>query len=89
MGTSIRQRERAEDISAASRKTPEQSIADTPREIHVILAEWRDTERQLSDSAPGSPEEGIAQRRIDELRREYRHAHEAARQRAGEGLEKV
>lgn len=89
MGTSTRQRERAQQISALpDAATPDQSIAETPREIHVILAEWRDTERQLSEAAPGSPEAGIAERRIDGLRLEYRRAHDAAQRRAGQGPEK-
>jgi hypothetical protein len=51
----------------------------------VILAEWRDTERQLADSAPGSPDASIAERRIEFLRQEYHLAHEAARKRSSEG----
>lgn len=86
MGTSMRQRERAEAIVEFDGSTsPNQSIAETPREIHVILTEWRDTERQLSEAVAGSPEADIAERRIDTLRREYRRAHEAARRRSDEG----
>lgn len=90
MGTSMRQRERAQAISSpGGTDAPDQSIAETPREIHVILAEWRDTERQLSEAAPGSPDAGIAERRIDVLRLEYRRAHDAAQRRAGHGPEKA
>jgi hypothetical protein len=85
MGTSMRQRERAEDIvGAGGSDNPDDTIAETPREIHVILAEWRDTERQLTDAVPGSAEADIAERRIDTLRREYRRAHEDARRRSDE-----
>lgn len=85
MGTSMRQRERAEDIvSAANAAAPDETIAETPREIHVILAEWRDTERQLTEAVPGSVDADIAERRINALRREYRRAHEAARRRSEE-----
>jgi hypothetical protein len=86
MGTSMLQRERAEDIvGAGGSDAPDDSIAETPREIHVILAEWRDTERALTDAVPGSAEADIAERRIGTLRREYRRAHELARRRSDEG----
>jgi len=86
MGTSMRQRERAEAIvGAGGSEAPDQSIAETPREIHVILAEWRDTERQLSEAVPDSREADIAERRIDMLRREYRRAHDTAQRRSDEG----
>jgi len=86
MGSSMLQRERAEEIvGAGGSDAPDDSIAETPREIHVILAEWRDTERALSDAVPGSAEADIAERRIGTLRREYRRAHEAARRRSDEG----
>lgn len=84
--SSMRQRERAEAIvDVGGPDAPDESIVETPREIHVILAEWRDTERQLSDAAPGSAAAAIAERRIDGLRSEYRRAHEAAaRRRTGD-----
>jgi hypothetical protein len=86
MGTSMLQRERAEEVSGVGGSdAPDDSIAETPREIHVILAEWRDTERALTDAVPGSAEADIAERRIGTLRREYRRAHEAARRRSDEG----
>jgi hypothetical protein len=86
VGSSIRQRQRAEEIvGVGGSDAPDQSIAETPREIHVILAEWRDTERQLADAAPDSAEADIAERRVDRLRREYHRAHEAAQHRTREG----
>ncbi|MEX2012065.1 MAG: hypothetical protein WEF51_07515 [Chloroflexota bacterium] len=86
MGSSMRQRERAEEIvGAGGSSAPDDTIAETPREIHVILAEWRDTERALTDGVPGSAEADIAERRIDTLRREYHRAHDAARRRSEEG----
>ena len=85
MGASMRQRRISERVDtlveAGAADAPEQSIAATPREIHVILAEWRDTERQLADATPGSPDADLAERRIDRLREEYRSAHESVRQR--------
>lgn len=86
LGSSMRQRQRAEAIvGVGGPNAPDQSIAETPREIHVILAEWRDTERQLADAPAGSPGADIAERRIESLRQEYRRAHESARHRAGSG----
>jgi len=85
MGTSMRQRERAEEIvGAGGSDAPDDTIAETSREIHVILAEWRDTERQLTDAVPGSADADIAERRIDTLRREYGRAHDAARRHSDE-----
>jgi hypothetical protein len=89
MGSSMQQRrisQRADAlVEIGAHDAPDQSIAETPREIHVILAEWRDTERQLADAAPDSAEADVAQRRVDALRREYRRAHEAARDKAADG----
>jgi hypothetical protein len=88
MGSSMRQRRISQRVEALVESgapgAPEASIAETPREIHVILAEWRDTERQFAEAAPDSPEADVAERRIDQLRNEYRRAHEAARNRTGE-----
>jgi hypothetical protein len=59
-------------------EAPAASIEGTPREIHVILAEWRDVERRAQEAEPGSAEAEEAARRSDELRTEYRRAHDAA-----------
>jgi hypothetical protein len=89
MGSSMRQRRISQRVEAlvelGAPDAPETSIAETPREIHVILAEWRDTERQLADAAANSPEADVAERTIDRLRQEYRRAHDEARNRTGEG----
>ncbi|MFL5680039.1 MAG: hypothetical protein ACJ77B_05505 [Chloroflexota bacterium] len=82
LGGTIRQRELTERerelVAAGSPAAPTDSIAHTPREIHVILAEWRDAERRASESPAGSPEAAAAELEIDRLRSEYRHAHENA-----------
>ncbi|HKG56575.1 MAG TPA: hypothetical protein VKA85_04965 [Candidatus Limnocylindrales bacterium] len=82
LGGTIRQRELTERerdlVSDGSPDAPADSIARTPREIHVILAEWRDAERRATESAAGSPEAAAAELEIDRLRSEYRHAHEDA-----------
>ena len=57
------------------------SIEETPREIHLILAEWRDAERRAAEASPGSREERNARADIDRLRTEYGAAHEFARHR--------
>jgi len=86
LGTTIRQRELSEQVDQLvderSEDAPDQSIEDTPREIHAILADWRDAERRLADAVPGSPEARAMAADIERLREEYRRAHEAARSRA-------
>lgn len=91
MGSSMRQRRISQQVEAmvdeGAPDAPDTSIAETPREIHVVLAEWRDTERQLAEAVPGSPEADVAERTIERLRREYRQAHEAARHKTVDGPE--
>lgn len=78
--------ERVEDLVAeGDPDAPSRPIEATPREIHVILAEWREVERQAGEAAPGTPEAAVAAKRSAELRDEYRLAHEAARQRKDRG----
>jgi hypothetical protein len=82
LGSTVRQRELAEDASEqaglASPDAVGQSIAEVPREIHVILAEWRDAERRATEARPESAEAAAAAAEVDRLRAEYRHAHEDA-----------
>jgi hypothetical protein len=82
LGRSVRQRELTEDardeVKAGEPDAPQRSIATTPREIHTILAEWRDAERRASEASPGSAEAKAAEAEIDRLRNEYRQAHEDA-----------
>ena len=82
LGSTVRQRELAEDASErtghdAPGATAE-SIAGVPREIHVILAEWRDAERRATEARPASAEAAAAAAEVDRLRAEYRNAHEDA-----------
>ena len=65
----------ADDGSASS--VPE-SIEDTPRPIAAILADWRDAERRLEGTEAGSAEEREVEVLVEQLRDEYRKAHEAA-----------
>jgi hypothetical protein len=55
-----------------------EEMADPPRELHVVLAEWRDAERQLSEVGADSPQGLHLRAQIDVLRDEYRRAHDAA-----------
>jgi hypothetical protein len=83
-GTTVRQRElstRVEGLVEAHPEAPLGSIDATPREIHVILAEWRGAERQAQEAVPGSVEAETAADRAALLRAEYRRAHEAAQRR--------
>lgn len=85
LGRSVRQREIAsiaEDlVEEGSDAAPDASIEETPREIHLILAEWREAERRAQEAGDGSPEATAAAEDIERLRDEYRRAHEAARRR--------
>lgn len=54
-----------------------ESLAET-RDVHTVLAEWRDTERALGELEPGSAAATQLRARIETLRAEYRRAHNAA-----------
>jgi hypothetical protein len=85
LGRSVRQRELTEvardEVDAGAPGAPKHSIATTPREIHTILAEWRDAERRAAEAPPGSAEAKTAEAEVDRLRDEYRQAHEDATRR--------
>ncbi len=85
LGQSVRQRELTEDarelVEVDAPDAPTRPIAETPREIHAILAEWREAERKAVEAGPGSAAEKVAKLDIDRLRAEYRQAHEDAKRR--------
>ena len=85
LGQSVRQRELTTVINDMAQSghpaTPQQTIDATPREIHQILADWRNAERRGRDAAPGSPEAEAVNAEIDGYREEYRAAHDSARRR--------
>ena len=85
LGQSRRQRSLSETVNdqaqPASGVATARSIEETPREIHLILADWREAERQAAGAAPGSPEAHEAEDTVDRLREEYRAAHDFARRR--------
>ncbi len=86
-GATVRQRQLSTTIEGlveeSNPEAPLDSIDATPREIHVILAEWRDAERQVQEAVPGSVEAETAADRAALLRDEYRQAHDAAQRRGG------
>ncbi len=51
------------------------------RDVHSVLADWREAERRLAGLAPDSTEASIARAEVRALREEYRRAHEAAARR--------
>jgi len=57
---------------------PTDPIEATPREIPVILAEWREAERAAAGLDGDSPEAHEVAARIERLRAEYREAHRRA-----------
>jgi hypothetical protein len=55
---------------------PVESISAAPRDLALILSEWRDAERQLADAKPDTPEASVAAANVRRLREEYRLGHE-------------
>ena len=85
LGRTVRQRELSaaahEQTEVAHDTGPRASIDGTVREIHLILADWRDAERRGGEAEPGSAEEATARAHAERLRKEYRQAHELASRR--------
>jgi hypothetical protein len=85
LGQSKRQRSLSEVVNDHAQTTPDAasapSIEQTPREIHLILADWRDAERRTSEAPPDSADATAAAAEVDRYREEYRAAHEFARRR--------
>jgi hypothetical protein len=55
-----------------------------PRDVHLILGDWRDAERRLAAETPGSRAWERATVDAERLRSEYRRAHEDALRSASE-----
>jgi len=67
--------ERIESMHAAGHPdAPDSAIEDGPPDIHAILSRWRDAERQLAASTPGTAEAEVAADLVARLRDEYREA---------------
>lgn len=62
-------------------------MASPPRELHVVLDEWRNAERRLGDVAGDSPEALRLRADIELLRDEYRRSHDAASRRSSSAPE--
>ena len=77
-----RQRELTEQVhrmaDEGSPADAPESIEATSRPISAILADWRDAERRLAGTSAGSAEEREVEVLVEQLRDEYRAAHEAA-----------
>jgi hypothetical protein len=88
LGTSDTQVDLAEEAhkeAQAGTLDPDTTIdemAAAPRELHVVLEEWRDAERRLGELANDSPEALRLRADIELLREEYRRSHDAASRRA-------
>jgi hypothetical protein len=89
LGTTDLQTDLAKEAAAQVRNgdlAPDASIesmADAPRDVHAVLAEWRDAERRLGEVEASSAEASQLHEQIEALRREYRRAHEAAARKGG------
>jgi hypothetical protein len=62
-------------------KTSSIETLDGAREVHAVLADWREAERRLAELPQDSPEAGRERAQIESLRLEYRRAHDAAARR--------
>jgi hypothetical protein len=60
-------------------------MGDAPRDVHTILADWRDVERRLGETEAGSADAARLRAEIELLRSEYRRAHDAAARRTSGG----
>jgi hypothetical protein len=61
-----------------------EEMGSAPRELHVVLEEWRDAERRLGEVGGETPEALRLRADIEVLRDEYRRAHDAAARRASD-----
>lgn len=54
---------------------------DAARDVHSVLADWREAERQLAEYSPDSQEAGSLRAQIEIFKMEYRRALDAATRR--------
>lgn len=73
----------SDEATAAGRRRPGSTIESVApvRDVHTVLADWREAERALSNATPGSKDEVLLRAEIRALREEYRRAHDAAARR--------
>ncbi len=75
---SMRQRTLGERVADAT-QTHAQSVEDAPpREIALVLDDWRDAERRWRTAPVGSLDAKVARADVDRFRDEYARAHAAA-----------
>jgi hypothetical protein len=78
---SHKQQTLGEQAQVTTERTGEQlpsiNNTTTPRELHMILAEWRDAERRMQLAEPDSAEHAVAQSDSARLREEYHAAYSA------------
>ena len=90
--TVLRTSDRQTDLAAriTTKRTRQDSVEGTTtienlpaeRDVHAVLAEWREAERRLADLPADSTDAAIAGSEIEALREEYRRAHDAAARRS-------
>lgn len=82
LGEAVGQRRLSEDTHAdAAAGGSSAPIAETHRDMRLILADWRDAERRLSESREGSHEAAGAASDVERHRIEYQAAFSDARRR--------
>lgn len=67
-----------EQVEAGERDAPVRTIEETPRPIAAVLADWREAERRAGAAEPGTAEAREAELLVEQLREEYRRAHDQA-----------
>ena len=63
--------------AAATDFRPIDAVPPT-RELHIILAEWRDAERRLAEAISGTSQASDAEADVERLRQEYRRTAQSA-----------
>jgi hypothetical protein len=81
-----RQTELAELVAKAKPTNLRPIAIIPPRELHVVLADWREAERVLEEQAPGTASWESARADVERLREEYARAYQQRRapERAGD-----
>ena len=74
---SMRQRSLGEQVAAAEHGQAPSVEEAPPRDMALILADWRDAERRWRTAPLGSLDANVARADVDRLRDEYARAHAA------------
>jgi hypothetical protein len=80
LNLTVRQRELTEVVTAETAQpgVSASTIAESPRPVAAVIADWREAERRVAAAEPGSVEAAESQAVVERLREEYRRAWEAA-----------